>query len=142
MSHTPDQKLHSKALNALARREHSRLELARKLNHLSHDTTQIEQLLDQFSARGWQSDHRFAASYCSSRAARYYGPRKIRYELEERGIAPELISETFLHCGIDWQALAEKTRQRKFGSAQPSTWAEQAKQRQYLYQRGFYTQTT
>lgn len=137
MTNTSEQKLHTKALSALARREHSRLELAQKLSQIADDQTQIEQLLNQFSAKGWQSDRRFAASYCRSRAARYYGPRKIRYELQERGVSAELITQTFLHCEIDWAELAEKTRQKKFGIAQAESWTEKAKQQQYLYQRGF-----
>ena len=137
MTNVHDQKLTAKALNALARREHSRLELARKLSQISDDTAQIEQLLNEFSAKGWQSDSRFAASYCRSRAARYYGPRKIRYELEERGVSADLISQTFSTCAIDWADLAEKTKERKFGVAQADSWVEKAKQQQYLYQRGF-----
>jgi regulatory protein len=131
------QTLHSKALNALARREHSRLELARKLSQSGADAAEVEIILDEFSANGWQSDRRFAESYCRSRAARYYGPRKIAYELAERGISPDLSKEILTGCAIDWQALAEETRQRKFGTGQPNTWAEKAKQKQYLYQRGF-----
>src|SRR5437868_1691945 len=59
-----------KALRALARRDHSRAELARNLRRRARgddingaaDDGAIDALLDEFEANGWLSDERFAAT--------------------------------------------------------------------------------
>lgn len=132
-----DQKLKAKALNSLARREHSRFELKQKLSRVSTDETNIEKILDELETKQWLSDLRFAQAFLSARAQRYYGPRKIRYELKERGVSVTVITRAFAECTINWQELAEQARQKKFGQQTEDTWPARAKQMEYLYQRGF-----
>src|SRR5690242_21447640 len=59
--------LRQRALAALARRDHSRAELARKLGRGAEDSAALEALLDEFEANGWLSDERFASSAARQR---------------------------------------------------------------------------
>src|SRR5690606_7790419 len=52
--------LKARAIAYLSRREHSRLELQRKLAAYSDDAAQIEAVLDELKAQHWQSDERYA----------------------------------------------------------------------------------
>ena len=78
--------LKARALRALAQREHSRLELARKLRPYA-DAEQapaaLEVLLDELQAQGWLSDARFAEALSRNRAERQ-GVARIRAALHPR----------------------------------------------------------
>ncbi|OZA42250.1 MAG: recombination regulator RecX, partial [Hydrogenophilales bacterium 17-61-76] len=63
-------KLRERALGLLARREHSRVELTRKLEQAGFDAADIRTLLDGFEAKKWLSDQRFAESYVADHRAR------------------------------------------------------------------------
>ncbi|MCD6047554.1 MAG: regulatory protein RecX [Gammaproteobacteria bacterium] len=129
--------LKGKALKALARRDHSRQELKQKLMRHSENTCLIETVLDECLQKNWQNDLRFAVLYIQSRAKKYYGQKKIRYELQQRGVPNEDIDKAFTQCEVDWEAVAKEAKQRKFGKAEADSWEERGKQNQYLYQRGF-----
>ena len=77
------------ALNLLARREHSRRELAQKLGR-RFDSADIGQALDALEEGGLLCDFRFAAHYARWRAPKM-GALKIRDELRKRGVAGEHI---------------------------------------------------
>lgn len=132
-----EQKLKAKALRALARRDHGRMELKQKLSQISDDNALIEKILNECQTQNWLNELRFTQSYIRSRAQKHYGPKKIFYELQQRGIDKTLIENAFETEALDWPALAETARQRKFGKALAKTWAERGKQSQYLFQRGF-----
>jgi regulatory protein len=134
---TEQQKLKEKALKALAQREHSRFELEQKLSAVSDNSALIEDILTEYEEKNWLNDARFARLYLQYRAKKYYGPRKISYELDQRGISKALIDEVFKHCELNWDELAEAAQQRKFGCAAATSWIDRGKQKQYLYQRGY-----
>lgn len=128
------------ALNLLARREHSQLELRRKLLLRGGAPDVITRVLEELERQGLQSDRRFAASYVRMRMARGYGRRRLSLELRERGVDDELIEEvlTVEHDASEWIALAGKVRQKKFGKRLVVSHAvAQRKQMQFLYYRGF-----
>ena len=137
MDPTHYQKLKAKALKVLAQREHSRYELQQKLAKNSEDSALIEHILNECEQENWLNEARFVQAYLQYRAQKQYGPKKIRYELQQRGVSAEQIEHALSACNLDWTALAETARQRKFGKAPPQTWTERGKQNQYLYQRGF-----
>lgn len=133
--------LRDKALKYLSRREHTRLELQNKLQRKFPDfpdNNAINILLDQLITEGWLSDVRFTTMYIRSRAARGFGPLRIRQGLLQRGITKELIETAFYELSdIDWQELAEKVCRKKFGANPPQTLIDQVKQKRFLYYRGF-----
>jgi regulatory protein len=124
-----------RAMDLLARREHSRLELERKLAARSFGETLVRDVLDELERDGLLSAERFAQSFIEARYARGQGPRRIRRELAERGIdAPAGVIDD---ARFDWDALARAARAKRFGPAAPASLEEKAHQVRFLEYRGF-----
>ncbi len=127
-----------RAVAALARREHSRAELARKLTRYlaeSDDPTAIDAVLDQLEAKGMLSDERFAGALARTRGASF-GAARIRQELCQRGVAPELIRKSTDALKQTEFERARDVWRRKFGTM-PRDEAQRAKQMRFLTARGF-----
>src|SRR3569623_3103923 len=77
--------LKARALRNQAAREHSRLELARKLSRHAQEGDDIEALLDALEAAKFLSQSRFSESLVHRRAARF-GNSRILSELQSHGI--------------------------------------------------------
>jgi regulatory protein len=133
---TPDSAtLRERALALLARREHSRHELTRKLETAGFARDVIEPLLDTLVAKNWLSDQRFAESYVADHQARA-GCVKLAHDLRQRGVADFLI-ETVLAKSQDSEI--ERARaiwQKKFGMP-PVNVHDKARQIRFLQGRGF-----
>lgn len=127
--------LREQALACLARREHSRIELVRKLLQSGHAEEEIAALLDEFEARNWLSDRRYAESYVADHRARS-GPVKLAYELRMRGVADSTIDTVLAETRDSELARAREIWRKKFGK--PAVDApEKAKQMRFLQGRGF-----
>ncbi len=124
------------ALNALARREHSRLELERKLFARGHGPELIAATLDRLEETGLLDADRFCDSFVRSRISKGQGPARIERELTKRGIDAERAGLA-LHRSEDWVGLARTVRQRRFGDAVPKDYKERARQSRFLQYRGF-----
>ena len=126
--------LRDRALGLLARREHSRAELARKLApHGERD--EIEILLDDLERRGQLSDARFAESLTHARAGKY-GSRRLAHELREKGVGDALIADAVEQARDADLTAARATWQKKFG-ALPADAKEKAHQYRFLLGRGY-----
>ena len=124
-------------MNLLARREHSRREIVRKLAARADSQVTLETALDHLEFEGYLSDERFANSYTRSRRNKGYGPIHIANELRERGVGEESIASN-VHCPeIDWYAEALTVKRKKFGVNTVEDMLEKAKQSRFLSQRGF-----
>ena len=130
-----EKSLRARALDALARREHTRVELFRKLSAHTEDPDLLNQLLDDLQVRGWLSDARYAEQRANSRQARY-GSRKIAYELREQGVAETLISDTLATLKTTELERARQVWQRKFGTL-ATTPKERNQHMRFLQSRGF-----
>lgn len=127
--------LRVQALKFLARREYTRVELKARLESEDTDAGELEALLDEFSKRGWISETRVVEQVTHARRARY-GSRRIRQELETKGVPDELISEAMQDLKETDLAAARGVWQRKFGRA-PQNANERARQVRFLQSRGF-----
>ena len=87
--------LRERALRLLARREHARAELARKLSPHADSAEELEALLDDLVARRLLSDERYVEMRMNSRAARF-GNARLAYELRTQGISEELMDSACL----------------------------------------------
>ena len=125
------------AMDFLARREHSRLELRRKLLSRDDDADSVDAVLDQLVAERLQSDERFAESYLNSRVNAGVGPLKIRYELRQRGVDDGLIEAAMTPLADEWDQMMREQRQRRFGETIPRDYAAQTRQARFLQNRGF-----
>ena len=137
--------LKARALRLLSRREYSRHELAQKLVRLSSQADdsppadleeQIAQVLNDFEARGWLSDERYAQALVRRRSQRY-GLRRVADELQRAGIEPSMISELSHELSSSEFERAQALWTRKFGeiSLDPK---ERAKQYRFLVSKGFH----
>ena len=133
---TPDPaSLRQRALGYLARREHSRFDLACKLERAGFEPEAIGPVLDEFEAKNWLSDKRFAESWVADHRARA-GCIKLAYDLRQHGISDTLI-EIVLHDNRDSELeRAIAVWNKKFGSA-PTAAVEKARQIVFLQRRGF-----
>ena len=135
-----DHKARSAAVRLLARREHSRLELALKLKQRKIESDVIEQVLDDYETEGWLSDERFAEVYARQRMDLGYGPLRIQAELQQRGIQepPSCVREM---NDTDWSDRATLLREKRFGLSDiRDDWDEKARQARFLARRGFFSE--
>lgn len=146
-------RLRNRALRLLTRREHSRAELAQKLARAPREAAgrkpcdeeawrpeqaDIEQLLDQLEAQGWLSDARTASAYVRSHAHRY-GRERLLHELRQRGIHPDLISDSLQQDELASEAQrALRVWRSRFAQA-PQDARDWARQARFLQGRGFAT---
>src|SRR4051812_45352719 len=82
--------LKARALRYLAAREHSRLELGRKLGRYAQEGDDVEALLDALEAANFLSQLRFSESLLNRRAKRF-GNSRILLELQSQGIEGEML---------------------------------------------------
>jgi len=143
-----ERSLKSRALQLLAQRDQSRLELRRKLlRHARREgdpagdadddpgavVAEVDALLDWLEANRFLSDARFAESRVHARAQRF-GVQRIRSELAQHAVelSPELAA-SLAASEID---RAAAVRARRF-AAPPASVAERAAQSRFLLGRGF-----
>ncbi len=130
---------YERALALLARREHSRKDLASKLERKGFARDEIRDALQQLIDAGYQSDQRFAEMLVRSRVAHAYGPVRIRAELRSHGLDDSLVQAALAAVDedTDWAALASDLLQRHYGGQAANDYAERGKRAQFLLRRGF-----
>lgn len=130
-----EKSLLARALGYLARREHSRLELARKLAPYAERAEDVEALLDDLQAKKLLSEARFVEVLTRSRGERF-GAARVQQELKAHGIADELQRPALNDLRATEFARARALWLRRFGA--PATDAAgRAKQMRFLAGRGF-----
>lgn len=127
--------LRERALRMLARREHSRLELRRKLAPHVEEFDDIEALLDNLEKRGWLSEKRVVEQTVYSRRSRY-GAMRIVHELREKGVSDDAIAEAEPKIRESELETAHEVWRKKFRSL-PRSAAERARQMRFMQSRGF-----
>jgi len=145
--------LKNRALRFLSLREHSRLELGRKLARYAEEGEDIEALLDFLEQKRLLSCERFSESLIRRRSESY-GNQRILAELQTHGLDPQLLAQSKADLEESEVARACAVWQKKFGqssvtlgdhstdpattdSAETLSQDQRAKQIRYLMQRGF-----
>lgn len=124
-----------RALRLLSQREHSRVELERKLRKYEEEPGSLARALDELAAKDLISEARVVQSVLHTRAARH-GAARVRQELLHKGIAPEAVAEAVATLqGSEFERAREVWR-RRF-DALPQDASERAKQARFLMARGF-----
>ena len=131
----PEPSLKARAMRFLARREHSRDELARKLAPHVGEGEDVEALLDDLVQRGWLSDARFAEQTIRAKARRF-GPLKLAQQLRARGVDEETIARGFRAAAADGASSMESVWKSRFAAPAPDVRAR-ARQARFLQGRGF-----
>lgn len=125
------------ALRSLARRDHSHLELKRKLQQKGFEQPEIDELIEALSKEGLLNQQRFVENYVYWRRNRGYGPTRIAMELQIRGISAEMIAEHLQITDNAWSVEAHKVWRKRFRVNPLNNMKEKAKQQRFLQQRGF-----
>ena len=144
----------------LSRREYGKAELKQKLLDKEQDPDKIDDLLDEFEEKGYQSDYRTTLMLIRENIRKGRGRGRIKQEFYRKKIAmptniDELIdmanteSEEFsefindsadnLVEGVDWLKLAVSARSKKYGDDIPTEQKDKARQLRFLQYRGFNT---
>ena len=128
-------------MGLLVRREHSRKELARKLEARGVDAGEAEATVARMAGAGWQDDGRFAASLARVRSQAGYGPLRIRAELSTHGLGEDAIGAAFealAEAGDDdWPTVARDLVRRRYGARLVDDLALRRKAADFLFRRGF-----
>ncbi|MBA3479669.1 MAG: recombination regulator RecX [Lautropia sp.] len=127
--------LRGRALRFLARREHSRAELRRKLLTEEVDEAAVNILLDDLESKKLLSDRRFAEVLAQSKGARY-GVASVSRTLAKQGVSPELAAAALAPLSATERERALAIWRRRFG-APPTDLKARARQHRFMLGRGF-----
>lgn len=131
------QEIRERCLSLLARREHSRRELLRKLKQRGYDADAvIAAVFDDLEAQGLLSESRFTESFVRGRIESGHGPLKIRAALQERGIGSVMASEALDDDKSVWRERCRHAWDKRFGTP-PIDHRDRARQTRFLAGRGF-----
>src|SRR5450830_429786 len=110
--------LKGRALRYLSMREHSRIELVRKLSPYAEEAEEVEVVLNWLEASNFMSAERFSDSLVNRRSSRF-GNQRVKENLSESELerALAVLHRKFPHAPVDFE--------------------ERLKQSRFLQQRGF-----
>ena len=128
-------KLTGRAIDLLSYRDHSKRELVDKLAR-SSDRGVAEEAVAHLEESGLVDDRRFAAAYAQEVCrTKSWGPRRIRFELQSRGISPEIAVQTVEELEIDEEAAIREIVLRKYSL--PFDQKTKKRAFDYLYRLGY-----
>ncbi|MFC1593697.1 regulatory protein RecX [Candidatus Omnitrophota bacterium] len=76
-------------------RNRSKKEIVDRLKRKKYSTNTIQKIIEHFQDLDYINDDQFATSWVQARIANLQGPRRIFFELKQKGIKEELIKETW-----------------------------------------------
>jgi regulatory protein len=135
--------LRERALRLLARREHARAELARKLALHAESVEEVDAVLDDLVASGLLSDARYAEMRLSARGARF-GNARLRQELPAAGVDSAVAGNALAalaEAGDELSRAREVWRRKYGGAGVADDDAGRARQMNFLKRRGFSGET-
>ncbi|MDI9330657.1 MAG: recombination regulator RecX [Alphaproteobacteria bacterium] len=127
--------LKGRALRLLALREHTRTELEKKLARHDPDPEELRLALDDLQTKGFISEERVVESVLHSRARRL-GTRRIRQELQAKGVSAAAMTEAIQRLQTTEIERAREVWRKKFGALANEP-KERARQARFLLARGF-----
>lgn len=105
-----------RALGILAVRDRSEYEIRTKLVQLGFDEAAAEGAVLELKAMGYINDRLFATKYISDRLKlKPKSKRALAFELEKKGIAPDIISEVMSEFEVDERVIAYRLAKKKYG---------------------------
>ena len=128
--------IYNKALDILSRREHSKQELKLKLSAKFEDINLIRDAIDRLEKNNLLNDSRFAEMYVSIRKRKGFGPKRISYELSNKGIE-ESVSNQIISAEGAWEDAALMVFKKKYKEGVSEDTKVKLKQKSFLQNRGF-----
>ena len=130
-------RLRAKALDLLARRDHSERELEDKLLSRGGEESDVAAVLSDLRGIGLLDDRRFARGFVSYRSGKAWGPRRYRQELLSRGVAAELVAEVLSEAENDPESVDSDSKLRVLVEKELARGREAPKVMASLVRRGF-----
>ena len=127
--------LKGRALRLLGQREHSRVELERKLAPHEQVPGELAKALDELQARDFINDGRAIESVVHRRAGKL-GAARVKQELAAKGLSGEAVAEALAQLKDTELDRASEVWRKKFGTP-PQDANERARQIRFLITRGF-----
>jgi len=127
--------LKGRALRLLSQREHSRVELERKLAEHEEEPGTLARALGELEAKGFISEERVVESVVHRRASKL-GAARVQQELAAKGLSAESMSLALEQLRVTEFERARDVWSRKFGESATDP-KERAKQMRFLLSRGF-----
>lgn len=127
--------LTGRALKHLSQREHSRLELERKLAPHVEEGEDLAAVLDALEAKNYINPERVAQSVLYRRSSKL-GNSRVLHELRSKGLDEDTVRAAAEQLKDTEHARAWDIWQRKFGEV-PTTPQARMKQMRFLASRGF-----
>jgi len=127
------------AFRFLARRDHARGELDRKLRKRDFPEELIDEVLDDCIEAGYVDDEQFALDQGQMLARKSWGPKQIRKKLLSRDVDDTIIDGALESIGndVDWQQQARQRLHRRFGEAAELDDDERQRAFRHLAYRGY-----
>ncbi len=127
--------LKGRALRLLSQREHSRVELERKLAPHEQEPGELAKALDELQARDFINDGRAIESVIHRRSGKL-GAARIKQELAAKGLKGEAVTEAMAQLKTTELDRAKEVWRKKFGTPAQDP-QERSKQLRFLITRGF-----
>jgi regulatory protein len=129
------------AYRLLTYRSQTSSELRDRLLQRGYTTTIIAEVLHQLASDGYIDDRRVASDWVRYRLqTKPMGRRRIAWELQRRGVPPELLEEVLgeVYSEFDEAILAEQAARKRLGSRElPRAPRERQRFARYLMSLGF-----
>jgi regulatory protein len=131
-----DNKIKTKALYFLSRRDYGYYELYLKLQKYSEDLEQIKLVLDELKHKNYLSEERYINSYLRSKNTKY-GLDKMRYDLLQKNVDSEILDDILTKYKTDEYKVAYDVWLRKFNGIIAKDNKQRQRQIRFLQSRGF-----
>lgn len=142
--------LSNKAVQLLAQRNHSSVELKKKLSAFytkkladnQHDFSddaaiQIDEVIQYCISHHWLDDETYINQYIDMSVRKGCGKNRIIMELKQRGLDANLVLSVISRKDIDWEELAILQLMKKFPITNKNDIQQKAKIFQFLLYKGF-----
>ncbi len=131
------------ALHYLKHRPRTAQEIRRRLERAGFDASSIQGVVAWLQEHGYLNDEAYAREYARNRLQhRGYGPRRLRAELQKRGISPDIIETALAEAlrAVSPIAVARHVGQKHWArllQSEPDVRKRRRKLLNYLQRRGF-----
>lgn len=130
--------IRNKALDLLARREHSRFELRNKLLLRFRDEEQlINRVVEDLESENLLSDQRFTEMFIRGRVAKGNGPIRIALELRQKGVDASMVELALAELDVEWCEALKALSLQKYGAAPAVDDKERAKRIRFFQNKGY-----
>ena len=131
------QNCYNRALDLLARREHSAGELEKKLIEKGFSDVDATTSIEKLQANNLQCDQRFTESYVRNRAMRGFGSVKIANELYQRQVSEAMAADVLDEYHEQWLSIGDDLYRKKYRQTKVENYNEWSKRARFLQSRGF-----